>query len=137
MRFVGVPALLDLPMVGPIVVARGDHLWRGVRVIANTDPLTPLANYGALGVMVIAFMLGLVYGRPTMERALADLDKANARTELAIERFAAIEAQLDQVKEAIAEGAVRAAQEREANRQLAVRNIIVLENLERAGWGRQ
>jgi hypothetical protein len=35
-----------------------------------------LANYGALGVIVIAFLSGLVFAKPTVDRLIKERDKA-------------------------------------------------------------
>lgn len=125
----------DLPVVGPLIASSGDSVWRGLRVVANTDPLTPLANYGALGVMVAAFMLGLVYGRPTMERALAEIDRANERTDAALNGFARIEAELAQLRADMKVRDDAAAADRLALREVVGRNITLLEYYER-GTGR-
>lgn len=35
-----------------------------------------LANYGALGVIVVAFLTGLVFAKPTVDRLIAERDRA-------------------------------------------------------------
>lgn len=35
-----------------------------------------LANYGALGIIVLAFLTGLLYAKPTVDRLIKERDKA-------------------------------------------------------------
>lgn len=35
-----------------------------------------LANYGALGIIVVAFLTGLVFAKPTVDRLIAERDRA-------------------------------------------------------------
>lgn len=122
---------LDLPVVGRLIAEHGLSVWHGARVVANTDPLTPLANYGALGVMVGAFMLGLVYGRPTMERALAEIDRGNERFDALLARFVELEERIADGEEARRLQHEETARERAGLRDLVIRNVKLLEYYER------
>ncbi len=68
---------------------------------ASVDPLSALANYGALGVMVAAFMLGLVYGKSTVDRLVQERDRADARAETMLDDYKQVVPVLERAIEAI------------------------------------
>lgn len=76
-------------------------LWVDVYVIAAVDPLSALANYGALGVIVAAFILGLVHSKTTVDRLVVERDRAEQRAEGMLTDYKAVVPVLERAIEAI------------------------------------
>lgn len=76
-----------------------------------------LANYGALGVIVILFVTGLIHTKPTVDRIVGERDKAEAQ------RDAVISDVLEKVAPAL-ERAVEAVKAREQF-ETDVREVLV------------
>lgn len=59
-------------------------------VYGAVDPVSTLANYGALGLFVAAFMLGLVFSKATVDRLIQERDRADERAEKILEDYKAV-----------------------------------------------
>lgn len=70
-------------------------------LIAAVDPLAALANYGALGIVVVLFILGRIFDKSTVDRLVQERDRAEQRADAMLQDYKQVVPVLERAIEAI------------------------------------